>query len=208
VATSDVVTAPKTPKIFPGVYGKVAHALFNASRAANTLEATRDSFIKFHTEWTVQKMRPYLSNPLIPTATKVANLRERIMALGGTPQLADSLLSMYKGKNLHKHAEVRRMFTALMVEHRRDRSGAIVSAEPLTDQQYAAITAKMQKMVEPGDNLVIQRVIEPDVVGGFLLRIDGKAQDLSVATQIARMEQHLQTFFKNNAEAAAKVLAM
>jgi hypothetical protein len=94
--------------------------------------------------------------------------------------------------------------------------------QPLSEKQYEAISAKMRKLVKPDETLVITREVpqpssspsmtpfgrspvthlqvEPALVGGFIIRIGNRAQDLSVANQITRMEAHLKDFFaKNNA---------
>ena len=54
---------------------------------------------------------------------------------------------------------------------------------------------------------LVCRQIEPALVGGFAIRIGGRVQDLSVASQINRMEAHLKQFFAKNTDAVDKVLA-
>jgi hypothetical protein len=89
-------------------------------------------------------------------------------------------------------------FRELVQEHRKEVEGAVVSAEPLTDSQFNAIVGKMQKLTASGEKLLIKRQVDPDLIGGFVIRVGDRVQDLSVAAQIARMQKHLGTFFSSN----------
>jgi len=87
----------------------------------------------------------------------------------------------------------------LIAEDRKEVHGVVQSAEPLTDDQFQRICAKMQNLVAKGEKLVVSREVNPKLLGGFKIRIGFLEQDLSVATQIGQFHSALKTAFANKA---------
>jgi len=197
------------PLLFLGKTGKLAHKMFKAAREANesydaVLQAFEGFFLRYEQD---NILRNYLKHPRILQPAREQKLREVVAELKAPPVIEEVVLTLYHNKLLPKMKLVRRLYTKLVAEARNEVRAAIVSAEPLTEQQYAAIAAKMQKLA-PGANLVIEREVNAALVGGFVIRVGNKVQDLSVNTQIERMEVHLKKFFDSNEKAVDRVLRM
>jgi len=200
---------PEHPSVFLGPAGKVAHSLFNASVKDGSIDSVKQSLSNFATLWEAKReIQINLMNPRTSSEDKIKYVREVAASAGTTDAVADALVDMQRNKKLHKVIDVAKFFNVLVAEHCKEKSGAIISAEPLSEKQYEAISAKMRKLVKPDETLVITREVEPALVGGFIIRIGNRAQDLSVANQITRMEAHLKDFFAKNNAAADKVLAV
>jgi F-type H+-transporting ATPase subunit delta len=198
---------PTAELIFVGPAGKAAHELFNAAKAANKLDQVRSSASDFAIHYEIKReIRVHLLNPRTSPEDKIAYLRQVAAELNCDPITVEAVCKLQKSKRLKKISEVVRLFNLLLAEHRKEQYGAIISAVPLTDQQYEQITAKMNKLVKPNEKLLIERQIDPNLLGGFQIRVGNRVQDLSVAAQITRMEKTLHEFLSSNAQAVDKVL--
>jgi len=204
-------TVPKEivppPLILTGKSGKVAHALLNAARDAKCVDQAQSALDKFIDKYRSDRaLVAYFYNCTHTGDMQRAFMTEQATALGAPTCVVDALLTMLRQKRLRKLPELRRMFNRLVAELKKEKTGTIVSAEPLTEQQYAAIAAKMEKLA-PGETLKIDRQVEPELIGGLIIRVGNKIHDQSVSTQIFRMEGHLKAFFAANQQAVDKVLA-
>jgi len=208
LAKIEMTLPPPFALSLSGKSGRGAHALMNGARDANCGDLALSTLGKFIEKYkSDSKIVGYFHVCTNTTEMQRKFLVEHAQAVGAPQCVCDALLAMHKQKRLRKLPELRRMFNRLVVELKKEKSGSIVSAEPLTEQQYATIAAKMQKLVTPGESLKIDRQVEPEILGGLVIRVGNKIQDLSVSSQIFRMETHLKAFFANNQTAVDKVLA-
>lgn len=199
---------PHSATYFVGPVGKSTHALLNAAVAAGNLDGYKQALDALAVAYeTKREVKFALLNPRTSAEDKLEFVRELAASVGADAALTEQLVALQNEKKLHKINEIARNFGVLVAENRKEKHGAIISAEPLSEKHYDAITAKMQKLVKADEKLLVTREIEPNLVGGFIVRIGNRAQDLSVQSQIARMEQHLKDFFSKNKEAVDKVLA-
>lgn len=200
---------PEHPSVFLGPAGKVAHSLFNQASKDGSLDTVKASLFAFAAMFEAKReIQINLMNPRTALEDKFKYVREVAASVGATEALAEALVGMQRDKKLHKVGDASKFFNVLVAEHRKEKTGSIISAEPLSEKQYEAIGAKMRKLVKPDETLLITRELEPSLVGGFIIRIGNRAQDLSVASQISRMESHLKDFFATNSAAVDKVLAV
>ena len=56
----------------------------------------------------------------------------------------------------------------------------------MSDETYALLCAGFQKRFE---NAEFHRVINEEIIGGFIADVDGQIYDFSVASQLAKMQQ-------------------
>jgi len=199
---------PPAPSYFVGPVGKMTHSLFNAALKADTLDVVKESIDKFVAIFESQRdIKNAILNPRLSGDDKLKYVQDVAASIGVDELTANLVTQLQKDKRLGKIGEILRNFGVLLSEHRKELFGAVISAEPLSETHYAQIFERMKKMVKPDEKLIVAREVDPSLVGGFIVRIGNRAQDLSVATQIARMETHLRDFFAKNQQAVDKVLA-
>jgi F-type H+-transporting ATPase subunit delta len=198
---------PDFPSYFTGPAGKASHALFDAALKANKLDAVKRSLALFAEAYAERReITISLLNPRMSVEDKLKYIEQIASSLGCDPITVAAISKLQSEKRVGKIKEVAANFNVLMSENRKERNAAIISAEPLTERQYEAIAAKMQNFVKAGEKLIISREIDSSLIGGFIVRVGNRGQDLSVAAQIKRMETHLKEFFSKNQEAVDKVL--
>jgi F-type H+-transporting ATPase subunit delta len=201
---------PSAPSYFIGPAGKATHALFKAAiKDGENLDQIKSSLAAFAALYEAKReIKINLMNPRSTLEEKYAYVREVAGVAGCGPTVTEHLVALQKDKRLHKIGEINKNFIVLVAEHRKEKHGSIISAEPLSEKHYDAIYEKMKKLVKSDEKLIVTREVEPHLVGGFIIRIGNRAQDLSVQAQIGRMESHLKEFFAKNKAAVEKVLAV
>jgi len=79
-----------------------------------------------------------------------------------------------------------REYERLVNESKGLASGTITSAEPLTDEQLASFEEKTGALLHK--NVKLENKVEPSILGGVRIFIEGKVIDASVKTQLRDLE--------------------
>jgi len=72
-------------------------------------------------------------------------------------------------------------------------AGSVTSAQPLSDEQYAAALQRLETIAPEGAKLRVKREVDPKLLGGLVLQVGSKALDLSVASHLAKFETTLRS---------------
>ncbi|MBK9335662.1 MAG: F0F1 ATP synthase subunit delta [Lewinellaceae bacterium] len=70
----------------------------------------------------------------------------------------------------------------------------VISATPLSDSVLENLRAKLLGSGQTTVNLEIETIIDPKLIGGFVLEFDNKRYDASVANKLAELKSE---FLKN-----------
>ena len=65
----------------------------------------------------------------------------------------------------------------------------ITAAGNMSDETYGVLCRGITDRF--GGDVSFERICDDSVIGGFILNIDGEVFDLSVATQLNRLEKHI-----------------
>ena len=96
------------------------------------------------------------------------------------------LLLLEKGRNT-LYSEIYKAFNALYDKHHRKQSALAISAVALKRSDLAALETEFSKSLKM--NFEIENHVEPEILGGLILNIDGKILDGSVRMQLERLQQ-------------------
>jgi F-type H+-transporting ATPase subunit delta len=133
------------------------------------------------------ELRHFLAHPAVPAEKKKAAVRA--LATGLTPhvqRLVDLLVDRQRTEIL---ADVARQFTRAWNAHRGVVEGEVVSAQPLGDDQRGDIQAAVEKAT--GRKVDLTAVVDPALVGGVLLRMEGRVYDGSVRARLRALRERL-----------------
>jgi F-type H+-transporting ATPase subunit delta len=109
------------------------------------------------------------------------------------PQLQlDPLTTNFLGvlaRNGRKNAlrPVIRAFRRLAAEHRGEATAEIVTARPLNDDQIAAL--KQQLRSRAGRDVNIDAQVDPNILGGIVVKLGSQQIDASIRTKLNRLAQ-------------------
>jgi F-type H+-transporting ATPase subunit delta len=137
--------------------------------------------------WEVPEVRIALTNTSIRLDER---LKIFFTSTGGN--IPSSLVKM-ADMIFHNEREDLIQYIALRyIELYRDRfkilHGKITTAVPFDKKDSNSFQKRIQKLV--GENLELEPVVDPDIIGGFVLQLDDYRWDASVSGELTRIKSH------------------
>ena len=92
-----------------------------------------------------------------------------------------------ENRRLGKLPEVVSAFSSIAAAARGEVTAQVTSAHPLTDAQLKAIAAKLK--ASEGKDVKVSATVDPEVLGGLVVRIGSKQIDSSIRTRLNTLAQ-------------------
>ncbi len=109
--------------------------------------------------------------------------------VGAPPAFRDLLLLLAERDRLRQLGAIREVFDAL-VDRRLGRTRAIVrSAAPLAPDMLAELTRVFGQLT--GKQVLAEVTVDPELLAGTIVEIDGRVYDGSLRTQLGKLRQHM-----------------
>lgn len=167
---------------------RYAQALLELSEEAGNLEKDLEQALLVRDTLDPQDVQSFLKHPHIPDSAKHELLQN---AFSG--QLTDHLMGfLYLMIRKNRETMIVPALTEFIVETNR-RLGRIqarvVSAKQLTAQEIESIRTVLTKQTKM--EIEIQAVVDPDVIGGFYILVDGRVFDGTVRNELNMMKERL-----------------
>jgi len=108
-------------------------------------------------------------------------------ALKLNPLTAKFLGVLAENRRLSALPEIVRAFGTIAAAARGEVTAEVTSAHPLSDAQIKAIAAKLQ--ASEGKNVKVTATVDPEVLGGLVVRIGSKQIDSSIRTRLNTLAQ-------------------
>lgn len=99
------------------------------------------------------------------------------------------LLLIVKNKRENHIPEISRNFLALTRKDQNIKSATLITATKMTDETISKIGEIMENQLKT--KVELSSEVDPEIIGGMVIRIEDKQYDASVATQIKRIKQKL-----------------
>jgi len=80
-----------------------------------------------------------------------------------------------------------RAFRRLAAEHRGEVTADVITARPLTDDQVGAL--KQQLRARAGRDVTIDASVDPEILGGIVVKLGSQQIDASIRTKLNRLAQ-------------------
>lgn len=80
-----------------------------------------------------------------------------------------------------------RAYRRLAAEHRGETTAEVVTARPLKDDQVSAL--KQQLRARAGRDVNIDATVDPDILGGIVVKLGSQQIDASIRTKLNRLAQ-------------------
>ncbi|MBM3618218.1 MAG: ATP synthase F1 subunit delta [Alphaproteobacteria bacterium] len=93
---------------------------------------------------------------------------------------------LVQNRRLAAAPQVAQRFAFLLAESRDEATAEITSAQPLTAAQLKELKASIKKATGRSDIHVVTKE-KPEILGGVIIKVDGKMFDNSVANKISRL---------------------
>lgn len=171
------------------VVRRYAHALFSTASNTGAVDQVESELGAVHEVLrATPRLKRVLQAPTIPGARKKALLKtvfgEQVGPLTG--RFLDLVVDRRRETILHDiHAE----FHRLANEARNILPVGVISATPLTDAEHDALAAALAKRT--GKRVVLNVEIQPEILGGLMLRMGDTVIDGSVRSRLEQLRERL-----------------
>ena len=168
--------------------GRYALALFGLARDEKKLESVGASLAKVGQALTdSDDFRELTTSPLIGREEKVKAAEAAAAAMGLDPLTSNFLGVLAHNRRLGQLDNVIRAFNLLATRHRGEISAEVTSARPLDDGQVDAIKQNLRTRM--GRDVVVDLNVDPDILGGLVVRIGSQKIDGSIRTKLNTLAQ-------------------
>ena len=146
--------------------------------------------------WDLPKLRVVLTNKSI-----LLEERLKILHTAVGENMPSSLKEMANLIFLNEREDLIQYIILRYIELYRDRfkilHGKLVTAVPLEKEENNSIHKRIQKLV--GENLELDPVVDPELIGGFVLHLDDYRWDASVSGELTRIKSQFKKIEAVNA---------
>lgn len=131
------------------------------------------------------ELKEFLVNPTLTVSVKLNALLEVFAtAQNETKSLFQLLLENKRFEILHAIAS---QYNALYDELNGIETAIVTTAVPLTSDLESKVLAKIKEF--SNKNITIQNIVDPSIIGGFMLRIGDKQLNASVASKLQALKR-------------------
>lgn len=168
---------------------RYAKAFFSLAKEKNMLEPLKTDIQKvFDVCNQSSDFILLLESPVVKTSKK-AELIEKIFKKEISPLTLNFLLLITSNKREAYIPGVCRNFLDLARKDQNIKSAIVVTALEINSKSIDKIKTLMEKELNSKVELSCQ--VEPEIIGGMILRVDDKQYDSSVSTQLKKIKQQL-----------------
>jgi F-type H+-transporting ATPase subunit delta len=168
--------------------GRYASALFDLAREQRQIDAVGRSLDALGSTLVDSKdFGELVESPLVSRDEAGKAFAALAPQLGLDPITANFLGVLAHNGRKNQLRAVIRAFRRLAAEHRGETTAEIVSARPLNDDQVAAL--KQQLRTRAGRDVNIDATVDPNILGGIVVKLGSQRIDASIRTKLNRLAQ-------------------
>lgn len=169
---------------------RYARALFSLSVEMNRVEPWAQSLEALHAALDRSpELRDVLTNPVYGREQRRAVVEGLSTALSLEKEPANLLFLLADRNRLDHLAGVVDVFRDLADRHLGRLRARVTSAVPLDDATTGAIAEKLSQATKA--KVLLDRVVDPAVLGGLVTQVESLVYDGSVRTQLEDLRRHL-----------------
>ena len=176
--------------IMASVAGRYASALFELAQDENRVsEVEKDlgTFLSLFDE--SEDLRRMVRSPIIDSEQQ----SKAILALfekAGIGQLTGNFFKLItRNRRLFAAPDMVRAFQSLAAKARGEVTADVASAQPLNDEQVAALKAKLKETI--GKDVQLSLRVDPSLLGGLVVKVGSRMVDGSLRTKLANLKAAL-----------------
>ncbi|HWP24233.1 MAG TPA: ATP synthase F1 subunit delta [Candidatus Binatia bacterium] len=168
---------------------RYSKALFQLARESGAEEEIGQEIERFYAVFSSSELQPVLTNPAFNLETRKKILLQ-VAAAQQLSSLAGRFLSLLldRGRLAHLGGIVSR-YRRLLNENKGRIEAKMVSAGELEAAAVERLRARLGEL--SGKEVVLQKEVDPELLGGLLVELGGTIYDGSVRTQLDKMKQRI-----------------
>ena len=168
--------------------GRYASALFDLARDQRQIEAVSKSLDSLNQALLDSKdFAGLVGSPLVSRDEAGKAFAALAPQLNLDPITANFLGVLARNGRKGELRKVIRAYRRLASEHRGETTAEVVTARPLNDDQLAGL--KQQLRTRAGRDVSIDAAVDPDILGGIVVKLGSQQIDASIRTKLNRLAQ-------------------
>jgi F-type H+-transporting ATPase subunit delta len=168
--------------------GRYASALFDLARDQRQIDAVGRSLDALGSALVDSKeFAELVQSPLVSRAEAGKAFAALVPQLNLDPITGNFLGVLARNGRKNELRSVIRLFKRLAAEHRGETSADVVTARPLNDDQIAALKAQLR--TRAGRDVNIEATVDPNILGGIVVKLGSQRIDASIRTKLNRLAQ-------------------
>ena len=168
--------------------GRYASALFDLARDQRQIEAVSRS-LELLAQALVdsREFAELVSSPLVSREQAGKAMAAIAQQLSLDPVTTNFLGVLARNGRKNQLQYVVRAFRRLAADHRGETTAEVVTAHALGDDQLAAL--KQQLRARAGRDVAIETHIDPEILGGIVIKMGSQMIDASIRTKLNRLAE-------------------
>lgn len=163
--------------------GRYAIALFELARDAKAIDTVEASLAGVRDALAQSDdFRELTTSPLVARGAAVKAVLGVADSLGVDATTKNFLGVLAENRRLAQLPAIIRAFRTLAARHRGEATAEVTSAHPLTDEQVGEL--KQQLRVRMGREVSVDLSVDPELLGGLVVRIGSQMIDSSIRTRL------------------------
>jgi F-type H+-transporting ATPase subunit delta len=168
--------------------GRYAYALFALAEEARSIDAVERSLATVRDALAGSgELRELTTSPVVQRGDAVRAVTATADQLGLDPTTRSFLGVLAENRRLSELPKVIRAYRQLATRHRGEQAAEVTSAHPLTEEQVAELRQQLRQRV--GRDVSIDLQVDPELLGGLVVRIGSQMIDSSIRTRLNALAQ-------------------
>ena len=168
--------------------GRYASALFDLARDQKQIEAVGRSLEALGQALLDSKdFAELIESPLVSRNAAGKAFAGLAPQLGLDPLTANFLGVLARNGRKRELRSIIRAFRRLAAEHRGEITADVITARPLNDDQIGEL--RQQLRARAGRDVTIEATVDPDILGGIVVKLESQRIDASIRTKLNRLAQ-------------------
>ena len=168
--------------------GRYASALFDLARDQRQIEMVGKSLAALGQALVDSRdFCELVASPLVSREEAGKAFAAIAPDLGLDPITTNFIGVLAKNGRKNQLRPVIRAFRRLAAEHRGETTADVITARPLNDDQLSQL--KQQLRTRAGRDVTIDAQVDPDILGGIIVKLGSQQIDASIRTKLNRLAQ-------------------
>lgn len=167
---------------------RYAKALFQAALEGKNLPEVMKDMSLIMSIYDLADFNAVIDSPIVKPSDK-KKVVERIFS-GKISPLSMNFLNLLLNHKREDHIpHIARNFKSLFKQNQGIKSAEIIVSEPINKTQIEKFRLLLKELYK--SEIELESTIKPDLLGGFILRVDDEQFDASVSSELAKIKRQL-----------------
>jgi F-type H+-transporting ATPase subunit delta len=168
--------------------GRYASALFGLARDERQIDAVGRSLDALASALVdSREFAELIASPVVGRNDAAKAFAALAPELGLDPLTSNFLGVLARNGRKSELRKIIRAFKRIAADHRGEISAEVTSAHPLKDDQLDTLKAQLKKRA--GRDVTIDAHVDPDILGGIVIKLGSEMIDASIRTKLNRLAQ-------------------